>query len=157
MIEIGNMLAVSREASGVTLEEASQDLDIKDVLLENIEDGRIGGFKDIFVLKEYIHKYAKYLGLDADMIIDLFNEYMFEQTSRIPVKEIEEEVKKQVKESTMEMKVVSPYTKECKKHNRNYYILIYISIIIMVILVIIWSVKQITVGNQSTNAIMVVR
>ena len=78
MNEIGELLRTTREESGVSLEEASGDLEIKTLILENIEDGNIGCFKDIFVLKDYIYDYAKYLGLEPDKIIDEFNEYLFE-------------------------------------------------------------------------------
>ena len=64
MNEMGNMLRVTRESSGVSLEEASNDLNIKQIILENIEDGKIGAFSDVFQLKTYISDYAKYLGLD---------------------------------------------------------------------------------------------
>jgi cytoskeletal protein RodZ len=74
--EIGELLKETREGSGVTLEEASNDLEIKALILENIEDGNIGCFKDIFVLKEYIYNYAKYLGLEPEKIIDEFVEIM---------------------------------------------------------------------------------
>ena len=77
MKEIGELLKSTREESGVTLEEASNDLEIKTLILENIEDGNIGCFKDIFLLKEYIYNYAKYLGLESEKIIDEFNEYLF--------------------------------------------------------------------------------
>ena len=50
MNEIGGLLKETREASGVSLEEASNDLEINTLILENIEDGNIGCFKDIFVL-----------------------------------------------------------------------------------------------------------
>ena len=63
MNEIGEELQYARESSGVSLNEASKDLGIKVEILENIEDGRTGAFKDIFELKEYISNYAKYLGL----------------------------------------------------------------------------------------------
>ena len=51
---MGNMLRVTRESSGVSLEEASNDLNIKQIILENIEDGKIGAFSDVFQLKTYI-------------------------------------------------------------------------------------------------------
>ena len=58
MDEIGSTLKTTRESSGVSLEEASEDLKIKTLILENIEEGNIGCFKDIFVLKDYIYDYA---------------------------------------------------------------------------------------------------
>ena len=54
---MGNMLRVTRESSGVSLEEASNDLNIKQIVLENIEDGKIGAFSDVFQLKTYINDY----------------------------------------------------------------------------------------------------
>ena len=77
MEEIAELLKETREESGIDLEEVSKDLDISEIILKNIEEGKIGSFKDIFVLKEYISDYAKYLGLDSEKIIDEFNEYLF--------------------------------------------------------------------------------
>ena len=54
MIEVGDTLKNSREVSGVTLEEVSTDLEIPVILLEQIEDGNMGAFKDVFELKDYI-------------------------------------------------------------------------------------------------------
>ena len=59
MNEIGEELQYARESSGVSLNEASKDLGIKVEILENIEDGRTGAFKDIFELKEYISNYVR--------------------------------------------------------------------------------------------------
>ena len=108
---LGNLLKEKREKKGVSISEASSDLNIKDVIWENIEEGNIGSFKDIYVLKDYIRSYAKYLGLNYDALIDEFNEYLFEYTSKIPVKKIEQAMMEQnnTKESG-ELKVNSPYT-----------------------------------------------
>ena len=153
MNEIGNMLRVTRESSGVSIEEASNDLGIKEVVLENIEDGKIGSFKDVFQLKTYINDYAKYLGLDGEKLVDSFNEYLFEYTSKIPVKEIEKAVQKQVKEEKEQDKVISPYTKTPKKHSRRFYVIIYTLMVICAILILIWSFKQITVNKKTTDEI----
>ena len=155
MDSIGSMLKNTRESAGVSIEEASEDLNINVAFLLNIEEGKIGCFKDIFELKEYISNYAKYLGLDSDKLIDEFNEYMFEYTSKIPVKEIEKIAKKDAKEETG--KISSPYTRKPRKHNNAYYIGIYIVIFLLVILAIVWSVKQITIDNHITSEIGYVR
>lgn len=152
MNEIGELFRVTREEAGVSLGEASKDLDIKEVILENIEDGNIGCFKDIFVLKDNIYNYAKYLGIDPDQIVNEFNEYMFEYTSKIPVKEIERQM--QVQNAKQEKKeIASPYTAVSKKHNKNFYILFYSLVILLAIFVVIWSVKQVVV-NQETAAVI---
>ncbi len=155
MESIGSLFRETRESSGVSIEEASSDLNIKTEFLLNIEEGKIGCFKDIFVLKEYIINYAKYLGLDGEVLVDQFNEYLFEYTSKIPVKEIEKQAKKEAREETN--KVVSPYTKKPHKYSKGYYITIYLVIIVLVILAILWSIKQITVNNRETDMISYVR
>jgi cytoskeletal protein RodZ len=151
--EIGELLRTTREESGVSLEEASGDLEIKTLILENIEDGNIGCFKDIFVLKDYIYDYAKYLGLEPDKIIDEFNEYLFEYTSKIPLEDIEKAMKEQQKEEVLEKKIVSPYTTSTKKTNNYLVAALFIALAVLVILVVVWSIRQITVDNMTTNMI----
>ncbi len=154
MIEIGSTLKSAREKIGVSLEEVSQDLNIKELILENIEDGNIGCFKDIFVLKEYLQNYAKYLGLDPDKIINNFNEYLFEYTSKIPVEDIEKEIQNEMKNKEETNEIVSPYTKISNKPRSKKVKFIIIIGIIFIILIIFWSIKQIIINNgQSTTSI----
>lgn len=151
--DVGELLRSTREGSGVSLEEASADLEIKTLILENIEDGNIGCFKDIFVLKDNIRNYAKYLGLDADKVIDDFNEYLFEYTSKIPVEDIEKAMEEKQKEEVSEVKIVSPYTVSKKKYDSKLIIVLSIILAVLVLLVVVWSVKQITMDNKTTNII----
>lgn len=153
MNDVGELLRSTREGSGVSLEEASADLEIKTLILENIEDGNIGCFKDIFVLKDNIRNYAKYLGLDADKVIDDFNEYLFEYTSKIPVEDIEKAMEEKQKEEVSEVKIVSPYTISKKKYDSKLIIVLSIILAVLVLLVVVWSVKQITMDNKTTNII----
>ena len=153
MNEIGELLRTTREESGVCLEEASGDLEIKTLILENIEDGNIGCFKDIFVLKDYIYDYAKYLVLEPEKIIDEFNEYLFEYTSKIPLEDIEKAMKEQQKEEVLEKKIVSPYSTSTKKTNNYLVAALFIALAVLVILVVVWSIRQITVDNMTTNMI----
>ena len=88
MKEIGMKLKLNREENGVSLEEAASDLQVKLELLENIEDGNRDAFSDVFLLKTLIKDYAKYLGLDGDLILDEFNEYLFDFTSKISIEDI---------------------------------------------------------------------
>lgn len=153
MDEIGSTLKSTRESSGVSIEEASKDVNIKVEILQNIEDGKIGCFKDIYVLKDYIKNYAKYLGLNPDKLIDEFNDYMFEYTSKIPVKEIEQLIKEKEKEENKEEKVISPYTMDAKKHTSKIYIIIYLIIIMLVLCIITWFLKQLTINTISSSEI----
>ena len=155
--EIAQRLKDTREAIGVSLDEVSNDLNIKVPILENIEGGNIGCFKDIFVLKNYIHDYSKYLGINPQEMIDLFNEYLFEYTSKIPVGEIEKKIKeKQELEKTQELKdikVISPYTDIKDKYKSKSYFFLYLLVIILVALAIFWSIKQITIDNKVVTMI----
>ena len=137
--------------SGLTLDEVSKDLEIPVLSLEQIEDGNIGAFKDIFVLKDYLESYAKYLGLDYEDVIDEFNEYMFEKTSKIPMEEIEKAVKEKEKEENESNRIASPYTKAAPIKSNKQFIFMLILITVLVIISIIWSIKQITVGSTGAN------
>ena len=149
MIEVGDTLKNSREVSGVTLEEVSTDLDIPILFLEQIEDGNMGAFKDVFELKDYIKKYAKYIGLDADELIDVFNSYMFERTSKIPMDKIEEAVNTKNLEEEKEDRVASPYTKAIPKIKTTPYIVALVIAVILLVGALIWSIRQITILNTT--------
>ena len=130
--EIGEILKESRENSGVSIEEAAEDLNYKVSQLESIELGDFKNFKDIFVLKCMISDYAKYLGLNSEEIIDEFNEYVFESTSKIPLDDIEKASKMKEKE-----KIASPYTRKEKEKSKLPLILFIILIVLIMIFVIV--------------------
>ncbi len=158
MDRLGSLLKEKRESKGVNISEASGDLEIKEVILENIEEGNIGAFKDIFVLKENIKSYAKYLGLEPDSLIDEFNEYLFEYTSKIPIKEIEKEIKSlNSKTEKEELKMSSPYTLSSKKYPKKYYVMIYAIIMLLILIVLFWSIKQITGNTKASNVISYIK
>lgn len=149
--DISEVLKSTREMSGLTLDEVSKDLEIPVLSLEQIEDGNIGAFKDIFVLKDYLESYAKYLGLDYEDVIDEFNEYMFEKTSKIPMEEIEKAVKEKEKEESESNRIASPYTKAAPIKSNKQFIFILVLIVVLIVIAIIWSIKQITVGSTGAN------
>ena len=133
MKEIGLKLKENREENGVSLEEAASDLQVKVEELENIEEGNREFFSDILGVKNLIKDYAKYLGLDGDILLDELNEYLFEQTSRISLSDIEE-ARKLKEESEKDMKIISPYTVSDEK-NSNLYIL-FGGILILIVIAI---------------------
>ena len=71
MKEIGEKLKEARLEMGISIEEAAEDLKLRPSQLENIEEGNQSAFKDIFYLKYFIRDYAKYLGLDADEMVEI--------------------------------------------------------------------------------------
>ena len=87
MKEIGDVFKEARGAIGISKEEVIKDLNITESQLDNLEDGNVNAFKDVFFLKDIIKKYSKYLNLDEDEIIDKFNDFIFGYTSRIPLDE----------------------------------------------------------------------
>ena len=114
MKEIGTYLKEKRLKNSVTLEEVSEDINIATGLLENIESGNIRAFKDIYVLKELVRDYAKYLGVEIDLVMDEFNDFIFEHTSKISLTDINE-ARKNMEEKQEKEKVISPYTKVKEK------------------------------------------
>jgi len=142
--EIGNDFKQARSSSSISIEEASADTDIPVEALEQIENGSIGSFKDIFKLKGYLQTYAKYLGLDASKVIDEFNEYMFEYTSKIPLDKLEKKMEEQKKNEEEDDIVVSPYLKPKEEVSIKKYIIIAIVSIIVVAAVLIWAIKQVS-------------
>lgn len=111
MKNIGLKLKDKREENGLSIEEVAEDLKMRPSQISSIEEGKTEDFKDVFYLKYFIRDYAKYLGLDSERILDEFNEYSFDMTSKIPI-ELIKEAKKDKNENN---DTISPYTKESSK------------------------------------------
>ncbi len=135
MKEIGEELKQARENHGVSVEEVAEDLNLRVSQIENIESGNLKVFKDVFYLKCFIRDYAKYLGLDEERIMDEFNEFFFEETSKIPIAEIEKASKEKQKEKKLEKKVVSPYTMEEKKGSKIIPVIVTLIILLLLFLI----------------------
>jgi len=131
MKDIGERFRETRESMDISLEEVSEDLKISLNDIENLEEGNIEHFKDVTILKTLIREYSKYLGLDKDEMIDEFNEYLFDYTSRISLEEIVN-AKKSIDE---EERIKSPYTIEHK--NRTFLSNLFLTILALVLLLFI--------------------
>lgn len=115
--EIGELLKEKRMENGVSIAEAAEDLGIDESALENMEEGNTRAFKDMYTLKELIKDYSKYLGLDVNDIVEEFNDFLFEHTSKISL-DVIKEAKSKLQDSS-EKKIVSPYT-QIPKPKRDY-------------------------------------
>ncbi len=135
MKEIGEKLKEAREEHGVSVEEVAEDLNLRVSQIQNIEEGNLKVFKDIFYLKSFIRSYAKYLGLDDEKIMDEVNEYFFEETSKIPIAEIQKASKAKEKEKVKEKKVVSPYTMTDKKKSKIIPVIVTLIILLLIFLI----------------------
>lgn len=132
MKNIGLKLKDKREENGLSIEEVAEDLKMRPSQISSIEEGKTEDFKDVFYLKYFIRDYAKYLGLDSDKILDEFNEYLFDETSKIPI-DIIEQAKKQKKESIEELS--SPYTS--KEKNKIKIPKMIIGLVLIIVLIIV--------------------
>ena len=135
MKEIGEELKATREAHGLSTQEVAEDLNLRVSQIENIEQGNLKVFKDVFYLKCFIRDYAKYLGLDEEKMMDEFNKYFFEETSKIPIKEIEKASREKKKEQSQEKKVASPYTITEKPKSKLIPIITGLIIVLLLILI----------------------
>lgn len=111
MKNIGLKLKDKREENGLSIEEVAEDLKMRPSQISSIEEGKTEDFKDVFYLKYFIRDYAKYLGLDSERILDEFNEYLFDMTSKIPI----ELIKEAKKDKNVNNDTISSYTKESSK------------------------------------------
>lgn len=149
MKEIGEKLKEAREKIEISIEEASEDLKIDSSVLLKIEEGDKEYFKDILYLKYYIRDYAKYLGLNSDEMVEEFNEYLFDYTSKISIDDIKNANKKgnDVKKISQ---VVSPYTIE-KKQQRNIPMFLIYILIVLIIGIVIYCMILFFKDDTSSN------
>ncbi len=151
MKEIGESFRESREKIGISKEEVIKDLNITMSQLDNLEDGNANAFKDVFFLKDLIKKYAKYLNLDDDKVINTFNDFIFGYTSRIPVDDILEQTREiNILEKKQNVdKVISPYTRIKKEKSNVKYIVIYVLAVILLIVLVFLIVAFINSKTES--------
>lgn len=138
MKELGQYLKETRVNNGVSIDEAAQDLNIDGFLLESIEEGNTRAFKDVFSMKDKIKEYAKYLGLKPEEVMDEFNDFLFEKTSKISLQDILDSDNEKNKQNESK-KISSPYTiVKPKKRNKKpilYGICLFVIIILLVLIV----------------------
>lgn len=137
MKELGQYLKETRINNGVSIDEAAQDLNIDGFLLESIEEGNTRAFKDVLSMKDRIKDYAKYLGLKPEEVIDEFNDYLFEKTSKISLKDIIDAEKDINKNKQEQKKISSPYTIIKPKKKDKKPIIYFVGSIIILILIVL--------------------
>ena len=141
MNEIGLKFKEKREEDGLSVSEVAEDLKVEESDIECLEDGNKDHLSDIYILKDLISNYAKYLGFDSEEVVDKFNEYMFSATSRISLDDIEKARK--LKQLSIKNDVSSPYT-NIKTNKKNAFVY---GIIIFVILLIVFFVSYALVNK----------
>ena len=153
MNEIGLKLKEKREENGVSIEEVAEDLKMRPSQIISLEEGKKEDFKDVVFLKYFIRDYAKYLGLNGEELVDDFNEFLFDFTSKIPVEEIEKAKLNNVNKK----EVISPYT-SIDSNKKGLKIVIAI-VSVIVLLIIGYFIMSNIKGNdfQDDNVTYVIR
>lgn len=151
MKELGDYLRRTRVSNGVSLAEAAEDLELSTTQLENIESGNVKAFKDVYELKENIRQYAKYLGLNPEKVIDEFNGFLFEHTSKISLEDIKMAQQKMEEENK---KVSSPYTKEYKKKVSVWPFVLAIFLLIILFVVLYVVIGKINKAPERTSELL---
>ena len=146
MKELGQELHQLRKSNGVSREEASNDLGITTKELECLENGNFKVFKDVYELKKVILNYAKYLGLDENKILDEFNDFLFEKTSKIS----KDSIKEIKKNEEVEEKVSSPYTK-LGKEKHDYAPIVLLIVILVFISLVVYLVLSFLKNKNDSN------
>ena len=157
MKEIGDKLKEARESMGITIEEAATDLKLRPSQLENIEEGNREAFKDVFYLKMFIKNYSKYLGLDYDEMVEEFNEYLFDFTSKISIEDIKKAEKEQRKKEKKlkTVKIASPYTVEKQQQKQVPRFLIIGGVALVLVIIIYVVVLLVTKEDEEKGGTIV--
>ena len=159
MKEIGERLKEARESMGISIEEAASDLKIKVSQIESIEEGNKEAFNDVFLLKSFIKNYSKYLGLDYEEMVEEFNEYLFDFTSKISIDDIKKaEIEQKKKEKNLKtVKISSPYTIEKKQQIAVPKFLIVGAILLVVVIAIYITVLILTQKEDEISKTIAMR
>ena len=125
--------------------------------LENIEEGNRESFKDVFYLKMFIKNYSKYLGLDYDEMVEEFNEYLFDFTSKISIEDIKKAEKEQRKKEKKlkTVKIASPYTVEKQQQKIIPRFLIIGGIVLVAVIIIYVVVLLVTKEDEEKGGTIV--
>lgn len=149
MKELGEEFRILRKSNGVSIEEASGDLGITPKELECLENGNFKVFKDVYELKKIILNYAKYLGVKEDKIIDIFNDFLFEKTSKIS----KDDIKEMKKKEEVEEKVSSPYTKIAKTRYDFAPIVLLVVLLVFISLVVYLLLSFFKKGDEDAKVL----
>ena len=101
----------------------------------------------------FIKNYSKYLGLDYDEMIEEFNEYLFDFTSKISIEDIKKAEREQRKKEKKlkSVKISSPYTVEGKEQ-KNIPRFLIVGGIVVLFIIIIYIVILIFSKDDSNNS-----
>lgn len=154
MKEIGERFQEARENIGISIEEAATDLKVENSMLQNLESGNIKAFENVVSLKYLIRDYSRYLGMNAEEVLDEYNEYLFDRTSKISLEDIKAAKKRLAKQSEMgkEKHVKSPYTnfKNRRKMSNLWIVFTILILIVTIFITVVYFVQNRPVKEDNT-------
>src|SRR3954451_23662486 len=74
MAELGDMLRDASTAKGLSLAEVERDTKIRAKYITALEDNHLADLPGPVYARGFLRNYAVYLGLDADEVIEMFEE-----------------------------------------------------------------------------------
>ena len=75
----GEILRKKREEVGISIDEVSEKLNLQPNLIESLENNNYEIFNVETYLKGYLRAYAKFIGVDGDKVISLYNQQYAEK------------------------------------------------------------------------------
>lgn len=88
MQKTGQLLKEAREKKGLTIAEISHVTKINPKTLEALESGNVSGLPQKAFIRGFVQTYAKYLGLDVNETLKLFQEEMGQTKPILPMGEL---------------------------------------------------------------------
>lgn len=157
MDELGKKLLEQRQARGISLQEISTATHISIGVLKDIENGNFAKYEgDEEYIKKYLKKYADYLGIESDELVDSY----VTLTREISLSKIQEREEKIKSEPKKQVKMTQPaFTRTSKVYDnhsgRTFAKYAIIVVLCLLIVVSVWYGLQLTndsntdFGNQN--------
>jgi len=84
MDSVGELLKKARESQGKTVDEVAKTTRMSPSTVEALEEDRFSAFPALVYVKSHIRTYARFLGLDEQMVLDRYLRFSQQQETKEP-------------------------------------------------------------------------